>query len=43
MSERYTPGPLTHLTLIDARVVSGFMAILSESYGIVPRKELMIY
>jgi hypothetical protein len=27
---------VTHLTLIDARVVSGFMEIVSESYGIVP-------
>jgi hypothetical protein len=27
---------VTHLTLIDARVVSGFMEIISESYKIVP-------
>jgi hypothetical protein len=29
--------------LIDARVVSGFMEIVSESYGIVSRRRLMIY
>jgi hypothetical protein len=34
---------VTHLTLIDARVVSGFMEIVSESYGIVQRRKLMIY
>jgi hypothetical protein len=27
---------VTHLTLIDARVVSGFMKTVSESYGIIP-------
>jgi hypothetical protein len=27
---------VTHLTLIDARVVLGFMEIVLESYGIVP-------
>jgi hypothetical protein len=34
---------VTHLTLIDARVVSGFMEIVSESYEIVPGRGLMIY
>jgi hypothetical protein len=34
---------VTHLTLIDARVVSGFMEIIPESYGIVPGRELIIY
>jgi hypothetical protein len=29
--------------LIDARVVSGFMKIVSKSYGIVPGRRLMIY
>jgi hypothetical protein len=29
--------------LIDARVVSGFMEIISESYGIAPGGRLMIY
>jgi hypothetical protein len=29
--------------LIDARVVSGFMEIISKSYGIVPGRGLMIY
>jgi hypothetical protein len=32
---------VTHLTLIDARVVSGFMKIVSESCGIVPGKNLL--
>jgi hypothetical protein len=30
---------VTHLTLIDARVVSGFMEIVSESYGMVPEED----
>jgi hypothetical protein len=34
---------VTNLTLIDARVVSGFMEIVSESFGIVPGRRLMIY
>jgi hypothetical protein len=29
--------------LIDARVVSGFMEIVLESYRIVPGRRLMIY
>jgi hypothetical protein len=29
---------VTHLMLIDARVVSGFVEIVSESYGIVPER-----
>jgi hypothetical protein len=33
---------VTHLTLIDARVVLGFVEIVSESYGIVPGRRLMI-
>jgi hypothetical protein len=33
----------THLTLIDARVVLGFIDIVSESCGIVPGRGLMIY
>jgi hypothetical protein len=34
---------VTHLTLIDARVVSGFMEIILESFGIVPGRGLIIY
>jgi hypothetical protein len=32
---------VTHLTLIDARVVSGFMETVLESYRIVPGRRLM--
>jgi hypothetical protein len=38
-----TEPSVTHLTLIDARVVSRFMEIVSKSCGIVPGKRLMIY
>jgi hypothetical protein len=34
---------VTHLTLIDARIISGFMEIISESYEIVPGRGLIIY
>jgi hypothetical protein len=34
---------VTHLTLIESRVVSGFMEIVSESYRIVLGRRLMIY
>jgi hypothetical protein len=37
------PSRVTHLTLIDARVVSGFIEIVSKSYGIVLGRRLMIY
>jgi hypothetical protein len=36
MSAHSRTRRVTHLTLIDARVVLGFMKIVSESYGIVP-------
>jgi hypothetical protein len=34
---------VTHLTQINARVVSGFMEIVSKSYGIVPGGKYYIY
>jgi hypothetical protein len=34
---------VTHLTLIDARVVLGFIKIVSKSYEIVPGRRLLIY
>jgi hypothetical protein len=34
---------VTHLTLIDARVVLGFIEIVYESYEIVSGRRLMIY
>jgi hypothetical protein len=43
MSTHSQTRRVTHLTLIDTRVVSGFMEIVSESYGIVPGRWLMIY
>jgi hypothetical protein len=43
MSTHSRTRRVTHLTLIDARVVSGFMEIVSESFGIVPRRGLTIY
>jgi hypothetical protein len=43
MSTHSQTRRVTHLMLIDARVVSGFMEIVSESYRIIPERELIIY
>jgi hypothetical protein len=43
MSAHCRTRRVTHLTLIDARVVLGFMEIIPESYEIVPERGLMIY
>jgi hypothetical protein len=43
MSTHSQTRRVTYLTLIDARVVSGFMKTVSESYGIVPKRRLIIY
>jgi hypothetical protein len=40
---RLSARRVTHLTVIDARVVLGFMEIVSESNRIVPGRRLMIY
>jgi hypothetical protein len=43
MSAHSQTRRVTHLMLIDPRVVLGFMEIVMESYGIVPERGLMIY